>query len=73
MGIALIEVPFETPDLVPVFLHQGKSHFGDESWNAGECGAELLILARGINDSERADALKNKREEVKSLRNINTK
>jgi hypothetical protein len=58
LGIAMIEVPFETSKLVPVFLHRGKTHFGDEYWP--EKYGELLILPPGVSDKDRADALKSK-------------
>ena len=56
LAVALIQCAFEAPKLVPVFLHLGKTHFGNELWCADKHG-ELLILPPGISDSESADAL----------------
>jgi len=64
LGVAFIEIPFETPKLAPIFLFEGKTHFGDEFWNSDKHG-ELVILPPGVSDNERANALKRSKSSLR--------
>src|SRR5215469_8520407 len=60
LAVALIQCSFEVPKLVPVFLHEGQTHFGDELWSADKHG-ELVILPLVVSDEDSADAITSKR------------
>ena len=64
VAVALIQCSFEAPKLVPVFLHEGQTHFGDELWSADKHG-ELVILPPGVSDNERANALKRRKSSLR--------